>query len=63
VLIAAPEYGSITDDVNLLETIVCTALFGLTGHPALSVPCGTGDHLVGCQFVTGWLDEATAVIR
>ena len=40
-LIAAREYGSVTDDADLLEIIACTAPLNLTGHPALSVPCET----------------------
>ncbi|MXR52588.1 Asp-tRNA(Asn)/Glu-tRNA(Gln) amidotransferase subunit GatA [Halovenus sp. WSH3] len=60
----APEYGSVETDADLLETIAHTSPFNLTGHPALSVPWsgaeGPSDP-VGCQIVTEWFDEATAV--
>ncbi|WP_226479593.1 amidase [Natrinema amylolyticum] len=60
----APDYGEISDDAALLRTIANTGPFNLTGHPALSVPVATeraGSDPVGCQFVTDWDDEATAV--
>jgi aspartyl-tRNA(Asn)/glutamyl-tRNA(Gln) amidotransferase subunit A len=57
----APEYGAVETDADLLETLACTSPFNLTGHPALSVPCGDGGDPVGCQLVTDWFDEATAV--
>lgn len=59
--ITAPEYGSIETDADLLDTIAHTSPFNLTGHPALSVPCGEAGDPVGCQLVTDWFDEATAV--
>lgn len=62
--ITAPEYGTIETDADLLDTIACTSPFNLTGHPALSIPCEAGSKggdPVGCQFVTDWFDEATAV--
>jgi len=61
---SAPDYGEISEDADLLRTIANTGPFNLTGHPALSVPVATergdGDP-VGCQLVTDWYDEATAV--
>lgn len=62
--ITAPDFGTVTDDMALLRTIAYTSPFNLTGHPALSVPVqtddGTGDP-VGCQIITDWFDEETAV--
>ena len=41
------------------EMIVNTAPFDVTGHPAMSVPCGTGDGLpVGMMLVGGNWQEA-----
>lgn len=60
----APAFGTVETDADLLDTIAHTSPFNLTGHPALSVPCGRADEQadpVGCQIVTGWFDEATAV--
>jgi aspartyl-tRNA(Asn)/glutamyl-tRNA(Gln) amidotransferase subunit A len=61
----APDFGAVTEDADLLRTIANTGPFNLTGNPALSVPLsagadGDGDP-VGCQIVTDWYDEATAV--
>jgi aspartyl-tRNA(Asn)/glutamyl-tRNA(Gln) amidotransferase subunit A len=61
----APDYGEVTEDADLLRTIANTGPFNLTGNPALSVPLsagadGDGDP-VGCQIVTDWYDEVTAV--
>jgi amidase len=43
-----------------LEVTVNTGPFNCTGHPALSVPCGTGDGLpIGMMLVGRWYDEAT----
>jgi aspartyl-tRNA(Asn)/glutamyl-tRNA(Gln) amidotransferase subunit A len=57
----APGFGEVTEDADLLRTIAHTAPFNLTGHPALSVPVEAGGEPVGCQLVTGWHDEVTAV--
>jgi aspartyl-tRNA(Asn)/glutamyl-tRNA(Gln) amidotransferase subunit A len=58
----APSFGTVTDQAAFTRTISHTAPFNLTGHPALSVPCGTADTPpVGCQFVTARHDEATAL--
>jgi aspartyl-tRNA(Asn)/glutamyl-tRNA(Gln) amidotransferase subunit A len=60
--ITASEYGAVTDPEDLVETIVNTGPFDLTGHPALSVPYGTVDgRPVGAQVVTDRHDEPTAV--
>ncbi|NHN47754.1 hypothetical protein G9464_09110 [Halostella sp. JP-L12] len=58
----APDFGEIDDDESLLRTIAHTGPFNLTGHPAISVPCGDVDgRPVGFQAVAGYDDEATAV--
>ncbi|WP_159903308.1 amidase [Salinirussus salinus] len=57
----APDFGEVTEDADLLRTIAHTSPFNLTGHPALSVPVEAGGEPVGCQVVTDWYDEATAV--
>jgi aspartyl-tRNA(Asn)/glutamyl-tRNA(Gln) amidotransferase subunit A len=57
----APDFGEVSGNDELLRTIAHTAPFNLTGHPALSVPVAAGGEPVGCQVVTGWYDEATAV--
>ncbi|MFB6210353.1 MAG: amidase [Halobacteriales archaeon] len=55
----APAWGEETEDT--IDAVANTAPFNLTGHPALSVPCGTIDGLpVGLQFVAGHFEEATA---
>ncbi len=37
-----------------------TAQFDVTGHPAISVPCGTADGLpIGCMLVGRHFEEAT----
>jgi len=61
----APDFGTVTEDADLLRTIANTSPFNLTGNPALSVPLsagadGGGDP-VGCQIVADWYDEAMAV--
>ena len=48
-------------EVELLETIIrCTAPFDLSGHPAMSVPCGSGEKglPVGLQLVGPMHSEA-----
>jgi aspartyl-tRNA(Asn)/glutamyl-tRNA(Gln) amidotransferase subunit A len=49
-----------TDDVRAWLTR-CTRPFNLTGHPALSVPCGltAGGLPIGLQLVGRYFDEAT----
>jgi Asp-tRNA(Asn)/Glu-tRNA(Gln) amidotransferase A subunit family amidase len=48
------------DGGGIYDAIRNTGPFNLTGHPAVSVPCGTRDGLpVGLQFVGGWYEEAT----
>lgn len=58
-----------SDDLTRLEVVERalnmlpnTAPFDVTGHPALSVPCGTADGLpVGLMFVGERFDDATAL--
>ncbi|MFB6170130.1 MAG: amidase [Haloarculaceae archaeon] len=53
----APGFGEV-GDAELTRTIAHTAPFNLTGHPAISVPCGEADGApVGFQAVAGWDDE------
>jgi aspartyl-tRNA(Asn)/glutamyl-tRNA(Gln) amidotransferase subunit A len=55
---AAPSFGEVTDTDAFVRTISHTAPFNLTGHPAMSVPCGAVDgRPVGCQVVGSWRDE------
>lgn len=57
-----PEPGcSITEYVSrALEMIGNTAAMDITGHPALSIPCGTVDGLpVGLMLVGKHFDEST----
>jgi Asp-tRNA(Asn)/Glu-tRNA(Gln) amidotransferase A subunit family amidase len=54
----APSFGAVTDTDAFVRTISHTAPFNLTGHPAISVPCGAVDgRPVGCQVVGSWRDE------
>lgn len=54
----APKWGEGVDDV--FAALANTAPFNVSGHPAVSVPCGTVDGLpVGLQFVGEYFDEAT----
>lgn len=54
----APGFGDIQGTEGLLDTIALTSPFNLTGHPAMSVPCGyVGDRPVGLQIVSDWHDE------
>jgi Asp-tRNA(Asn)/Glu-tRNA(Gln) amidotransferase A subunit family amidase len=58
-----PEWGEgYLDDAGLFDAMRNTAPFNLTGHPAVSVPCGTRDGLpVGLQFVAPHFEERTAL--
>ncbi|WP_340100458.1 amidase [Salinibaculum salinum] len=57
--IPAPPFGAVGDSLALVEH---TALFNLTGHPALSVPVGHVDGKpVGIQIATRRYGEAAAV--
>ena len=45
-----------------LSMINNTPQFNLTGHPAISVPCGTDDDLpIGCQIVGRHFDDLTVL--
>jgi len=58
----ALEFGAVQDRDDLIETLANTGPFNLTGHPALSVPCGEVDgQPVGLQIVTDWHGEPTSV--
>jgi Asp-tRNA(Asn)/Glu-tRNA(Gln) amidotransferase A subunit family amidase len=60
--VPAPEFGEVSDIESFVRTFVNTVPFNLTGHPALSVPCGTtGGEPVGLQIVTDRHAEPTAV--
>jgi amidase len=42
------------------DSVANTAPFNITGHPAMSIPCGMSDGLpVGMQLVGRWYDEPT----
>ena len=58
----ALPFGAVQSREDLIETLANTGPFDLTGHPALSVPCGEVEgRPVGFQVVTDYHDEATAV--
>lgn len=62
--IAAPawEGENYLEDSSLDEAVRTTAPFNLTGHPAVSVPCGTDDGLpVGLQFIAEHGADAAAL--
>lgn len=60
--IPAPAFGEVSDLEAFVRTFVNTVPFNLTGHPALSVPCGTTESKpVGLQIVTDRHAEPTAV--
>lgn len=57
-----PKWGEgYLGDAGLFDAMRNTAPFNLTGHPAVSVPCGTvGDLPIGLQFVAPHFQEETA---
>lgn len=58
----APEFGTVTEPEEVVETTAHTAPFSVSGNPALSIPVGTLDGKpVGLQIVTPWNDEAIAI--
>ncbi|MFB6172387.1 MAG: amidase [Haloarculaceae archaeon] len=58
----ALPFGAVETQEDLIQTLANTGPFDLTGHPALSVPCGeVSGRPVGFQVVTDYHDEATAV--
>jgi amidase len=59
-LIPAPDASRAERFVPGFDSIVNTVGFNVTGHPALSVPCGMSDGLpVGMQLVARHFDEST----
>jgi amidase len=55
-----PSFGEGLD--RAADMIGNTAPFDVTGHPAISVPCGTVDELpVGLQFVGEYFDDASVL--
>ncbi len=55
-----PKWDADMDDV--FGSLANTGPFNVTGHPAVSVPCGTVDGLpVGLQFVAERGDDAAAL--
>ena len=45
-----------------MQMINNTCQFGVTGHPAMSVPCGVSDDLpIGAMIVGRHLDDATVL--
>jgi aspartyl-tRNA(Asn)/glutamyl-tRNA(Gln) amidotransferase subunit A len=74
--IVAPRFGMSTMRVAETEQSVrnlmlrLTQIFSMTGHPAISVPCGRtpgglpcGLQLVGARFQTGRLLEVAAAVE
>lgn len=67
VVIEPPQWGQdvyrIGDqEYDALNAFIrCTSPFNLSGHPALSLPCGLGTNgmPVGLQLVGRWFDEST----
>lgn len=60
--VVAPEYGEVSTGAERFRLLTNTAPFDLSGHPAISVPCGrVDDRPVGLQIVTEWTNEATAL--
>ena len=60
--IPAPEFGAVSNLEAFIQTFANTVPFNLTGHPALSVPCGTTERKpVGLQVVADRLGEPIAV--
>lgn len=59
---AAPAFGAVDDLPAFVRTVEHTAPFNLTGHPALSVPCGSTDGKpVGLQVVADRHAERVAI--
>lgn len=53
----APTFADYKPDSNLTSP-GCTPIWNLTGHPALSIPCGFHDGLpIGMQIVGRYFDE------
>ncbi len=60
--IPAPPFGAVAGMEEFVRTVANTIPFNLTGHPALTVPCGTTEGKpVGLQVVADRHDEPTAV--
>jgi amidase len=58
----APELGRVEKMARVHDSAANTAIFSLTHHPALSVPCGTVDGLpVGMMLVGKHFDETTVL--
>jgi amidase len=52
--------SSLEDPLSLGFEILNTSVFNVTGHPAMSVPCGMSDGLpIGMMLVGKQFDEAT----
>jgi Asp-tRNA(Asn)/Glu-tRNA(Gln) amidotransferase A subunit family amidase len=58
--IPAPKRGELQTFADIGPTVANTGPFNLTGHPALSVPCGNSKGLpIGFQIVADYLDDDT----
>lgn len=56
----APELGRVDALRREVSTIANTSIFNVTGHPAISVPCGSPDGLpIGLMLVGNHQDETT----
>ncbi|WP_170977318.1 amidase [Halorussus salinisoli] len=57
-----PEFDAVTETADLRQLIANTSPFNLTGHPAVSVPCGTVNNKpVGLQVVAARGAEETVL--
>lgn len=58
----APAFGAVPDEVEVRDTLRNTAPFNDTGHPSVSVPCGSADgRPVGLQVTTPLGADALAL--
>lgn len=62
VQVTAPEPGEVGMTDTVPRPLANTVPFNMSGHPSLTVPCGTADGKpVGIQIVTPWHHEKEAI--